>query len=78
MTRKIFTRATTNLFVLIDFPEILSFFSLVPFAFFGSFFFAVCFFKLKMCILIHARLSGQVADKKMFSQPISGNNTAIF
>ena len=69
VTRKILTRAAANLFLLINFPEMFSFFlSLFFFAFFGLCFFCWCcwfvaFFKLKLYILIHIRLSGRVSDK---------------
>ena len=69
VTRKILTRAAANLFLLINFPEIISFFlSLFFFAFFGLCFFCWCcwfvaFFRLKLYILIHIRLSGRVSDK---------------
>ena len=54
--------------------------SLVSFAFFGSCFclFACCFLKLKMYILIHIKLFGQVNNKKIFIWPISGTRLLFF
>ena len=57
--------------------------SLVSFAFFVfSFFFFfclfACFLKLKMYVLIHIQLCGQVSDKKFFTWLISGNKTTFF
>ena len=64
-----------------DFPFsfLLSFaFCLVLFPFFCFFEFAVFILKLKIFILIHIRLCGQVSDKKIFTQPISGNKNDFF
>ena len=39
--------------------------------------FICCFLKLKMYILIHIRLCGRVSYKKIFTWPISGNQTSF-
>ena len=83
VTRKILTRAAAYLFLLINFPEIFSFFLSFFFAYFGLCFSCWCcwfvvFFKLKLYILIHIRLSGRVSDKIIFIRPISGNKATFF
>ena len=61
---------------LINFPDILSFFSLVYFAFFiFLLFLLVCFLKLKIYILIHFRLCGRVSDKNIFTRSIPRKTT---
>ena len=49
------------------------------FCFFYSCFLFVCLFflKIKMYIPIHIRQYGRVSDKKIFTRPISGNNTTF-
>ena len=76
MTGKIFTWATANLFIFIDFSEIFSslFKFLLLFCILVSFcLFVSCFLKLKMYIMIHNQLWGRLSDKKFFTRPISGN-----
>ena len=46
--------------------------------FWGFFCLLVCFFKLKVYILIHIWLWGWVRDKKSFTRPIYRNKTACF
>ena len=74
VARKIFTRATANVFFFWRYSLFLfSFFCffvfLLCFCFFGLF---VCFLKLKM---IHIRICRRGSDKKAFTRSISGNKT---
>ena len=54
------------------------FYSLVSFAYISCYISCILFLKLKICILIHIRLCGQVSDKKIFTGPISANKTTFF
>ena len=80
VTRKIFTRATTNLiFLKIDYPEIFSFLLYFLLLFMILIFFVCLFFtKLKIYIPIYIRLCGWVSDKNFFTRPVSGKKTPFF
>ena len=81
VTRKILTRAATNLIFFGRFPWYILFSSLVSFALFVLLLFFclfVCFLKTKICTLMHIRLCRQVNDKNFFTRLISGNKTICF
>ena len=60
------------------FSSLVSFAFFVFFSFFFFFCLFACFLKLKMYVLIHIQLCGQVSDKKFFTWLISGNKTTFF
>ena len=79
VTRKIYTQAAANLFFYRYSGDILFSF-LIFFAFFilvFCLFICLFFLKIKMYIPIHIWQYGRVSDKKIFTRPISGNNTTF-
>ena len=60
------------------FSSLVSFAFFVFFSFFFFFCLFACFLKLKMYVVIHIQLCGQVSDKKFFTWLISGNKTTFF
>ena len=68
-----------NLQTILSYPVRFStdilFFSLVSFTFLA---FLLCFFYLKIHILIHIQLCGWKSDKKIFTRPISEKKTTFF
>ena len=79
VTRKICTRATSDLFFFNWLSgDILQFLLLFLYSCFVFVSFLFGFLKLKICILIHIRLYRWMGDKKVFTQLISGNKATVF
>ena len=78
VTRKIFTQTVTNLFKSNFWRYYLFYISFLCFIWFLFLFVCLIFLKLKMYILIHIWLCGQVSDKKIFIQLIFRNKTTFF
>ena len=71
-------RAAANFFLSILRRYSIFFFSFFRFFYIVVFCLFVWFLKIKIYILIHIRLCGQVSDKKNFTRSISGNKTLCF